>query len=230
MLQSGLLDLGRDRRAPAAARLVVVAHVARRLLEVGGEASPLQCLRERLGRLLAREVHATELSDGVVPELHEHPVVQLLGPLDPDARHLAALVDVLRELVEEEAAERLRRARVPSEERPLHDLRQVHEREHRAVEVREVPREHLALILGEPFGREPEAHGEGEGDGDGEGEDGIPWWRRSRSPVDRGAGGRVLLRHVDEFGHSARGRTGSPSCTSSPSPSRLAFAADRSGT
>ena len=225
MLQLGVLDLRRHGRTPAPAGLVVVAHVPRRLLEVGGEATPLQRLRERLRRLLAREVDAAELGDGVVTELHEHPVVQLLGPLDADARHLAAFVEVLGELVEEEPAERLRRARIASEQGSLHDLRQVHEREHRTVEVREEPGEDRALILGEPFGREPEAHGDGEGDGDGDGEDVRLWCSTIRvSGGTADPDGVSCCATLMGLGHSGRGSTGSPNSTRRPSPSSSAFA------
>src|SRR5215471_1220964 len=57
-----------------------------------------------------------------------------------------------QELVEEEPAERLGRARVAGEERALHDLRQAHEREHRAVEVGHIGLEGDLLVAGELFG------------------------------------------------------------------------------
>src|SRR5206468_6840380 len=50
------------------------------------------------------------------------------------------------ELVEEEPAQRLRRARVAREERALHDLGQVDEREDRAVEVGEIGGEGGAFL------------------------------------------------------------------------------------
>ena len=53
------------------------------------------------------------------------------------------------ELVEEEPAQRPLVARVAGEERALDRLRQVDEPEHRPVEVREVRREPLALLVGE---------------------------------------------------------------------------------
>src|SRR5207249_9005178 len=46
-----------------------------------------------------------------------------------------------QKLVEEEPAQRLRRARVAREEGALHDLRQADEREDGAIEIREVRRE-----------------------------------------------------------------------------------------
>src|SRR5881296_1960993 len=51
-----------------------------------------------------------------------------------------------QELVEEQAAKRFGRARIAREERAFHDLRQVHEREHRAVEVGEVGSERGSLL------------------------------------------------------------------------------------
>ena len=55
----------------------------------------------------------------------------------------------LGELVEEQAAQRARVARVAGEQRALDRLRQVDEREDRPVEVREVRREARLLLLGE---------------------------------------------------------------------------------
>ena len=42
-------------------------------------ATPLEDLREEVRRLLAREVHAAELRDGVVAVLEEDALVELLG-------------------------------------------------------------------------------------------------------------------------------------------------------
>jgi hypothetical protein len=107
LARRGAVELGRQRRAPCAAGLVVVAHVASRLLEVGGQAPPLERLREQLRRLLAREMHAAELSDRVVAVLHEHRVVQTGRALAARRRRGTSvcpgdLVDVAGELVEEE--------------------------------------------------------------------------------------------------------------------------------
>ena len=127
----------------------VVRDVARRLLEVGGEPRPLQDLRQQVRRPLARDVRAAELRDRVVAVAEEDPLVELgralaLGALD--RRHLGHGVG---ELVEEQAAQRARVARVAREQRALHRLRQVDEAEDRPVEVREVRREALALLLRE---------------------------------------------------------------------------------
>jgi hypothetical protein len=62
-------------------------------------------------------VHAAELGHGVVAVLEEHAVEQLLGLVDLHALDAgdAAGLELLGELVQEQAAERLRRARVPGE-------------------------------------------------------------------------------------------------------------------
>ncbi len=60
-----------------------------------------------------------------------------------------ALADLVRELVEEEAPERFRRARVAREERALDHLGQVDEGEDGSVEVGEVRREDAPLLLRE---------------------------------------------------------------------------------
>ena len=70
--------------AVATAEAAVVRDVARRLLEVRHQPAPLEHLGEQVRRLLAREVHPAELGDGVVAVLEEHPVVELLGPPQPD--------------------------------------------------------------------------------------------------------------------------------------------------
>ena len=78
-----LAQLGVAVVAVATAEARVVRDVARRLLEVGHEPAPLEHLREQVRRLLAREVHATELGDGVVAVFEEHAVVELLRPPQP---------------------------------------------------------------------------------------------------------------------------------------------------
>ena len=62
---------------------------------------------------------------------------------------VAGDVELVDELVEEQPAEALGRARVAGEQGALDDLGQVHEREHRPVEIREVPAEQLPLAGGE---------------------------------------------------------------------------------
>ena len=136
----------------SAARAVGVGDVAGRLLEVGHQPAPLEDLGEQVRDALAGEVHAAELGDGVVAVLEEHPVVELLGAPQADGGvdgAVAGDVELVDELVEEEPAQALGRARVAGEQRALHHLGQVDEREDGAVEVREVGRQELALVLRE---------------------------------------------------------------------------------
>ena len=63
---------------------VVVAHVARRLLQVRGQPSPLQRLGQQLRGLLAREVHAAELGHRVVAVLDEDVLVEARGAFTAD--------------------------------------------------------------------------------------------------------------------------------------------------
>ena len=65
---------------------------------------------------------------------------------------------VLRELVQEQSPQRLLRPGVPGEQRALHDLRQVREREHRPVEVREMAFQGATFVRGERLGRVPDRH------------------------------------------------------------------------
>ena len=113
----------------------VVGDVAGALLEVAHQPAPLEHLGEDVRRLLARQVNAAELGDGVVAVLEEHPLVELLGALEADGgvdAVVAGDVEVADELVEEQAAQALRAAAVAGEQRPLDDLGQVDEGEHRA--------------------------------------------------------------------------------------------------
>ena len=98
---------------------------------------------------------AAELGDRIVAVVEEDPFVELLGAFETHRgidRLVAADVEVADELVEEQPTERLRAAAVASEQRALDDLGQVHEGEHRAVEVREIPAQYVALFRGEGFG------------------------------------------------------------------------------
>ena len=55
-------------------------------------------------------------------------------------------VEVADELVEEQAPQALRAAAVAGEQRALDDLGQVDQCEHRAVEVGEVPAQHVGFV------------------------------------------------------------------------------------
>ena len=147
--------------AVAPAEAGVVGDVARALLEVAHQATPLEDLGQHVRRLLAGQVHAAQLGDGVVAVLEEHLLVQLLGPFETDRgvdRLVAGDVEIADELVEEQPPQALRAAAVAGEQGPLHDLREVDEGEHRPVEVGEVAPEDVALLGGEVL-RHVDSHG-----------------------------------------------------------------------
>ncbi len=146
-----------DRRVPkvpvvAAGQPGVIGHVARGLLQVRHEPAPLEDLGQEVGRLLAGQVHAAQLGDRVVAVLEEDPVVELLGPTQPDGGvdgQVAADVEIADELVQEQPAQALGRAGVAGEQRSLHHLREVHQREDGPVHAREVPPEDVGLRVTE---------------------------------------------------------------------------------
>ena len=124
---------------------------------------------------------AAELRDGVVAVLEEDALVELLGAAQADGGvdgGVAGEVEVADELVEEQAAQALVAARVPGEERALHDLGQVDEREDRPVEVREVRAKDLGFVGGEALGHVLHGHllieADGTGTGSAIGTDGAP--------------------------------------------------------
>ncbi len=125
-----------------------VRHVARRLLEIGHQPAPLEHLGEHVRHAFAREMHAAELGDRVVAVIGEDLRVQLLGPLEAHfaLADAAACSHVLVELVEEQPPQRLRRSRVPREERALHGFRQVGQREDGSVEIGEIRRERALFV------------------------------------------------------------------------------------
>jgi hypothetical protein len=131
----------------------VVGDVAGGLLEVGGQPAALQDLREHVRDPLGRDVRAAELRDRVVAVAKEHVLVEPARPLAFRAveRSGDAGINVGGELVEEEAPQGSGVARVAREQGALDGLRQVHEAEHRQVEVREVGLERGALCGGELF-------------------------------------------------------------------------------
>ena len=104
---------------------------------------------------------AAELGDGVVAVLDEDPVVELLGPGQPDGGVDAVVardVEVADELVEEQPAQALGRAGVPGEKGTFDDLGQVDQGEDRPVEVGDVATEDLGLVV-RPLLRGVEVHG-----------------------------------------------------------------------
>ena len=131
---------------------LVVRDVARRLLEVGHEATPLEHLGKDVGGLFAGEVHAAQLRDRVVAVLDEDLLVELLGALRADRRvdrRVTRHVEVADELVEEEPAQALGRSRVAGEECTLDHFGQVDQGEDRLVEVGDVAPEDGLLVRGE---------------------------------------------------------------------------------
>ena len=143
-----------SRRASSGSRRAlhraVVGDVARGLLEVGGQPAALEQLGHHVRHVLAGDVRAAELGHGVVAVAEEDALVEL-------GRALALLAverpggagAVGGELVEVQAAQRALVARVAGEQRALHGLRQVDQREHGRVEVREVGLERGALGFAE---------------------------------------------------------------------------------
>ena len=146
-------DLGRAVVAVlAVGQALVVRDVTGRLLQVGHEAAPLEHLGQHVRGLLAGEVDAAELGHRIVAVLDEDPLVELLGPGQPDRGvegGVAGDVEVAHELVEEESAQALGRARVAGEERSLDDFGQVDQGEHRLVEVGDVAPEDRRLVRAE---------------------------------------------------------------------------------
>ncbi len=97
-------------------------------------------------------MHAAELCDRIVAVVEEHPLVEFLGTVESDRcvdGVIATHVEVADELVEEETPQRLVAAAVPGEEGALDDFGQIDEGEHRAVEVGEVPPQHICFVRSE---------------------------------------------------------------------------------
>ena len=142
----------------------VVGDVAGALLEVAEQPSPFEDLGQQVRGLLARQVDATELGDGVVPVLDEHLLVEVFRPRQTDGgveTLVADDVELADELVEEQSPQALRAPAVTGEEGALHDLGQVDEREDRPVEIGEVPPEDVGFLgrelLGDVHGHEGRA-------------------------------------------------------------------------
>ena len=125
----------------------VVRDVARGLLQITGEPRPLQDLRQHVRAPLDRHVHPAELRDRVVPVADEDALEELRRPraLDIVIRGPARR-ERRRELVQEQPPQRPGIARVAREHRGLDRLREIHEREHRPVHVREVGGEQGAFV------------------------------------------------------------------------------------
>ncbi len=134
----------------------VVGHVAGALLEVRHEPAPLEDLGQQVRGLLTGQVHPAELGHRVVAVLEEDPLVELLGPVEADGGVdglVAGDVELAHELVEEQPPQALGAAAVTGEQGSLHHLGQVHQGEHRLIEVRDVPPEDGRLVGGELLSR-----------------------------------------------------------------------------
>jgi hypothetical protein len=93
-------------------------------------------------------VGPAELGDGVVAVLGQHPAVEGLGPRLADGRGgVQRGRRVGQELVEQQAPQGLRAARVAGEEGALDDLGQPPQGEHRPDRIGHVGRDPLALLL-----------------------------------------------------------------------------------
>ena len=128
---------------PPSARPRRVRHVARRPLEIRHERPH----SSTLVRMFDAPSHARYTPPSWATESSPYsPLPRARGPDGGCARRRS---DLLQEFVEDEAAQRLRRARVAGEERALDDLGQVDEGEHGTVEIGEVRREGAPLLWSE---------------------------------------------------------------------------------
>ena len=151
------LVLGPQRRVPPVAvppalgDRGVIGDVAGGLLQIGGEPPALEHLRHDVRHPFAGDVGAAELRHGIVAVAEEDPPVEPGGAIALLAVECPrdAGLEVAGELVEEQPPQRALVARVAREQRPLHRLRQVHQGEHRPVEVGEVGRQSGALLVRE---------------------------------------------------------------------------------
>ena len=160
--QTGALELRRHVVLPLAVRPIGIRDVARRLLEVRHEASPLQHLRQNVRDTFARDVRAAELRDRVVSVLTEYARIQSVRALGADGTRARRRirVELTEELVQEQSTHRFVRTRIAREERALHRLRKIAKHEHRAIGVREVRIERARFFRCECFcDRRGECHG-----------------------------------------------------------------------
>jgi len=100
-------------------------------------------------------MRAAELRDRVVSVLAQHARVQFVRAFGADGarrRRGAAFCELTDELVEEQAPNGFRRARVAREERALHRFRKVRQRENGAIGVREIRRQRSGFCVRECFG------------------------------------------------------------------------------
>ncbi len=137
--------------APLIAAPLGVRNVAGGLLEVRHQPAALEHFGQDVRRVLDRQMHAAQLRDRVVSVVAEHTLIQLLGLVRAHARVACrrGAANAVVELVQEQPPQRLRRPRIAREQRALDRLRQIDEREHRPIDVREVRRNGRAFRVGE---------------------------------------------------------------------------------
>ena len=112
LAQRAVTDFRRHVIAVAAVQSIGIRHVSRRLLEIRHQPAALEHLGQDVRDVLAGEMRAAELRDRVVSVFVEDPGVELfgastanVGPIDGRVRR-----DILVEFVQEQPAQRLRRA------------------------------------------------------------------------------------------------------------------------
>ena len=97
-------------------------------------------------------MHPAELGHRVVAVVEEDPVIERFGALQAHGGvdgDVAGYVEVADELVEEQPAQARHRPRVAGEQGALDHLGQVHQSEHRLVEVGEVAAQDVGLFSSE---------------------------------------------------------------------------------
>ena len=125
------VELGGHEIAPVAAGAIGVWNVPGGLLEVGHQPPALEHLGHHVRRVLDGEVHAAQLRHRVIAVIVEYLLVQALGASRAHIGRARRQGGPVEELVEKEPPQRLRRSRVPREQRALHGLGQVDQRKHR---------------------------------------------------------------------------------------------------
>ena len=147
------IELRRYEIPPVLASALGVRDVSRRLLEVRHQPAALEHLGEDVGRVLHSDVHATQLRDRVVAVLVEDLLEQSLGArgadVTPRVARCRGRCDRRSELVEKQTPQRFRRTGIACEERALDGFRQIDEREHGLVHVREVRGQRRRFHVGE---------------------------------------------------------------------------------
>jgi len=112
----------------------------------------------RQGGFRADHVGTAELGHRIVTVIGQDSLVEGIGLFLARTGHGRGLAGVGHELVEQQATQRLRAARIPRKQGPFDRLRQVRERKDRADRVGHIGREPDALCGGDIAGRVGGAH------------------------------------------------------------------------